>query len=139
MVECLPSKQKTRVRFPLPGPYAYVAQLAAQLICNQSVAGSTPVVGSTLRRGHTRERWTRSGAGDTICGCGSVGRASDCHSEGREFKSRQPLHSSPPSPLREEKTHTAIIWNRKMVNSIVFNTINVGSNPTSESCVLKCP
>ena len=45
---------------------AYVAQLAAQLICNQSVAGSIPVVGSTLRRGHTRERWTRSGAGDTM-------------------------------------------------------------------------
>lgn len=27
-----------------------------------------------------------------ICGCGSVGRASDCHSEGRGFEPRQPLH-----------------------------------------------
>ena len=29
--------------------FADVAQLAAQLICNQSVAGSTPVVSSTLQ------------------------------------------------------------------------------------------
>ena len=31
----------------------------------QGVTGSNPVFRTTLRRGHTRERWTRSGAGDT--------------------------------------------------------------------------
>ena len=77
MVECLPSKQKTRVRFPLPGPDGQVAQLAVQLICNQQVAGSIPVLAS-------------------ICGCSSVGRAFDCHSKGRGFKSRQPLQPSFP-------------------------------------------
>ena len=83
MVECLPSKQKTGVRFPLPGPDGQVAQLAVQLICNQQVAGSIPVLAS-------------------ICGCGSVGRAFDCHSKGREFKSRQPLQPSFPAKGRKD-------------------------------------
>ena len=61
--------------------------------------------------GEAQAHWTCAGYGDTIketdkksllgnqsesptsiCGCGSVGRASDCHSEGRGFEPRQPLH-----------------------------------------------
>ena len=114
MVECLPSKQKIRVRFPLPGPYGQVAQLAVQLICNQQVAGSIPVLASNLRRGHTRERWTRSGAGDTICGCGSVGRAFDCHSKGRGFKSRQPLQPSFPRESKDKGAYS----NYNFLNSL---------------------
>ena len=36
----------TRVRFPLESFYADVAQLAEQLICNQQVIGSSPIIGS---------------------------------------------------------------------------------------------
>ena len=32
-------------RGPLPKPYADVAQLAEQLICNQQVIGSSPIIG----------------------------------------------------------------------------------------------
>ena len=36
----------TRVRFPLESlKYADVAQLAEQLICNQQVIGSSPIIG----------------------------------------------------------------------------------------------
>ena len=36
----------TRVRFPLESfEYADVAQLAEQLICNQQVIGSSPIIG----------------------------------------------------------------------------------------------
>ena len=35
----------TRVRFPLESFYADVAQLAEQLICNQQVIGSSPIIG----------------------------------------------------------------------------------------------
>ena len=39
----------TRVRFPLESfEYADVAQLAEQLICNQQVIGSSPIIGFTL-------------------------------------------------------------------------------------------
>ena len=38
-------------------------------------------------------RWFNSNRKHHICGCGSVGRASDCHSEGRGFEPRQPLHA----------------------------------------------
>ena len=37
----------TRVRFPSGSVDADVAQLAEQLICNQQVIGSSPIVGST--------------------------------------------------------------------------------------------
>ena len=35
----------TRVRFPSGSLYADVAQLAEQLICNQQVIGSSPIIG----------------------------------------------------------------------------------------------
>ena len=38
----------TRVRFPSES-YADVAQLAEQLICNQQVIGSSPIIGFTKR------------------------------------------------------------------------------------------
>ena len=39
----------TRVRFPLESfEYADVAQLAEQLICNQQVIGSSPIIGFSL-------------------------------------------------------------------------------------------
>ena len=54
--------------------YADVAQLVAQLICNQSVAGSSPVVGS-------------------IYACvAQLARASDSYPEGRWFNSNRRHH-----------------------------------------------
>ena len=39
----------TRVRFPLgSSDYADVAQLAEQLICNQQVIGSSPIIGCKM-------------------------------------------------------------------------------------------
>ena len=63
----------TRVRFPLEsfqvdlicyrlGHYADVAQLAEQLICNQQVIGSSPIIGFVPLAGHYRV-WTFSSAG----------------------------------------------------------------------------
>ena len=49
MVEPLPSKHKTRVRFPSPAPNnAAIAQLAERLICNQDVRGSIPRGGTNI-------------------------------------------------------------------------------------------
>ena len=62
----------TRVRFPLESlavkliqsaeHYADVAQLAEQLICNQQVIGSSPIIGFVPLAGHYRV-WTFSSAG----------------------------------------------------------------------------
>ena len=45
-----------------------------------------------VQLGEAQAHWTCAGYGDTICGYSSVGRVSDCHSEGRGFEPRQPLH-----------------------------------------------
>ena len=54
MVEHQPSKLNTWVRFPSPAlilwHYADVAQLAEQLICNQQVIGSSPIIGFMARQ-----------------------------------------------------------------------------------------
>ena len=63
----------TRVRFPLESlavkliqsaeHYADVAQLAEQLICNQQVIGSSPIIGFTLQRYDLRGMRTFSSVG----------------------------------------------------------------------------
>ena len=59
----------TRVRFPSESfsikviiGFADVAQLAEQLICNQQVIGSSPIIGFVPLAGHYRV-WTFSSAG----------------------------------------------------------------------------
>ena len=62
----------TRVRFPSESLkiyilhnscYADVAQLAEQLICNQQVIGSSPIIGFTLQRYDLRGMRTFSSVG----------------------------------------------------------------------------
>ena len=97
--------------------FAGVAQLVEHLICNQDVAGSSPIVSSTILKGRCVVRFVEefpSGQREqtvnlpsldyggsnppssTICGSSSVGRASAFQAECREFESRLPLQTGPP-------------------------------------------
>ena len=66
----------TRVRFPSESFNADVAQLAEQLICNQQVIGSSPIIGLVL-----------TGLKD-FGPLAQLVRAPPCHGGGRGFESR---------------------------------------------------
>ena len=66
------------------------------------------------------------------CGRGSVGRASPCQGEGREFESRRPLGDIvSPNSMRRGKTSIAVEWPRGEATDC--KSVYTGSNPVSTS------